>query len=86
MEFSNMKLIIVVHELCMKCLHTFNKKFSLFNCILFVYFSEAAKLCKDDEYQCTSGECIKFFQRCDMVVDCPNGEDETFCRMFLTFI
>lgn len=50
--------------------------------VFFFSFSEAAKLCQDDEYQCTSGECIKFFQRCDMVVDCPNGEDETFCRMF----
>ena len=36
--------------------------------------------CKADEFQCSSGECIKFFQRCDMVVDCPNGEDESFCR------
>lgn len=53
---------------------------------LLLFTENVIEQCKDDEFQCNSGECIKFFQRCDMVVDCPNGEDESFCRMFLLLV
>lgn len=47
---------------------------------MFQFLEPDIPVCKGDEFQCSTGECIKFFQRCDMVVDCPNSEDESFCR------
>lgn len=35
--------------------------------------------CSDEEFLCTSGECISAALRCDFKKDCENGSDEEFC-------
>lgn len=43
--------------------------------IVFLGFS-----CLDNEFQCnTTNECISMLKVCDLVEDCPNGEDELDC-------
>ena len=35
--------------------------------------------CRDDQYECLSGLCIISVWRCDVIVDCPGGDDEQGC-------
>lgn len=35
--------------------------------------------CSDEEFPCTSGECISAALRCNFKTDCENGSDEEFC-------
>ena len=35
--------------------------------------------CRDDQYECQSGKCIRSDWRCDIIVDCPGGDDEQGC-------
>lgn len=35
--------------------------------------------CSDEEFRCTSGECISAALRCNFKTDCENGSDEEFC-------
>ncbi|TRY79977.1 hypothetical protein TCAL_07546, partial [Tigriopus californicus] len=37
------------------------------------------KLCESDEFSCETGECLKSYERCNYVKDCPGGEDEFNC-------
>ncbi|XP_072182119.1 MAM and LDL-receptor class A domain-containing protein 1-like [Diadema setosum] len=41
--------------------------------------SDATPTCPPDSYQCRNGSCIDALQRCDMVRDCSEGEDEENC-------
>ena len=36
--------------------------------------------CSIYHYQCTSGGCVHYDRLCDSTLDCPNGDDETFCN------
>uniref|UniRef100_T1IKD2 Basement membrane-specific heparan sulfate proteoglycan core protein n=1 Tax=Strigamia maritima TaxID=126957 RepID=T1IKD2_STRMM len=35
--------------------------------------------CPSGQFACSTGQCINNRQRCDYVVDCPHGDDESFC-------
>ena len=35
--------------------------------------------CREDEYQCSTHECIPFAARCDGIIHCKEASDETNC-------
>ena len=36
--------------------------------------------CRDDEYTCRDGTCIRLDQNCDLRVECPDSSDESGCE------
>ena len=36
-------------------------------------------VCKDTEFQCRDGRCLDPALKCDLIVDCKQGEDEANC-------
>ena len=37
--------------------------------------------CKEDEFTCNDGQCIKMKTRCDQMPDCKDTSDEMGCRI-----
>jgi hypothetical protein len=42
--------------------------------------------CDENEYRCTSCQCIQSDQRCDTSEDCLDGSDEENCRMSFQYL
>ncbi|CAM1304488.1 HSPG2 (predicted) [Pycnogonum litorale] len=36
-------------------------------------------ICRDDQFKCSSGECIESYKRCNRAYDCIDGSDELVC-------
>lgn len=47
--------------------------------LLFVLAMNNAEECTSEEYKCKSGACIPSLTVCDLVSDCPDGDDEEEC-------
>ena len=39
--------------------------------------------CKEDEFTCDDGQCIKIERRCDQVIDCRDESDEDGCKVIV---
>ena len=37
--------------------------------------------CKEDEFTCDDGQCVKMIERCDQIVDCHDKSDERGCKI-----
>lgn len=48
---------------------------------LFTVLLAIVSSCSEEEFQCTSGECLPPALVCDFKTDCKNGSDEEFCGM-----
>ena len=35
--------------------------------------------CSEDEYTCENGQCIPANQRCNLLIDCYDESDESYC-------
>ena len=40
--------------------------------------------CKDDEFTCADGQCIKMNKRCDQVSNCRDESDEVACKILIS--
>lgn len=39
--------------------------------------------CHPDKFTCSDGSCIGLDQKCDSVIDCEDGTDETECQFLV---
>ena len=39
--------------------------------------------CRENEFNCRSGDCVDLKERCDQNLDCRDGSDEQNCKIYI---